>query len=90
MMRARHFILWVVLVFAVSETGCQWRTSRVFATEEDAERHLGEHLDEFTALADSWLSGGHSHLYWFGWSLLGREVFTWNDYWVRPDWCHLK
>jgi len=37
-------------------------------------------------LADSWLASRHSHLYWFGRSMLGREVFTWNDYWVRPNW----
>lgn len=85
-MRVRRCVVWAMLVYGVSQLGCQYRTPRVFATEGDALRHFAEHRHEFTALAHSWLASGHSHLYWFGRTMLGREVFTWNDYWVYPNW----
>ena len=75
-----------VVLLALGETGCEYSTPRAFATEGDAERHLSQHLKQFTVLAGLWLSSGHSHLYWYGRSILGRELFTWSDYWVRPNW----
>jgi hypothetical protein len=57
-MRVCLFVALAVVFLGVGETPCEWRTRRVFATEEAAKRHLTEHRNEFTTLADSWLSNG--------------------------------
>jgi hypothetical protein len=76
-------------IVILASSACDRAPTRRFPTKQAALEQLRAHQDAYKSLAQDWFATGYQHLYWFGRSKLGREIYTWNGYWVRelgPSW----
>jgi hypothetical protein len=74
-----------VCVHLLVISGCNRRArERLFPTEQAAVDYFRAHQNAYRSLAEDWLASGDHGLYWFGWSDLHQETYTWNDYRVNP------
>lgn len=79
----------LILSVLLTSVGCEYlvsASSRKYPDIAAMERQLRQNENLYRRLAEDWLATGGTDMCWFGTSLLGREEYTWGEYWVRSDW----